>query len=265
MRLCWLTDIHLDFVGPSVEAALFEQIRAAEPDAVLLGGDIAIAPTVAPKLNAIATALARPVYFVLGNHDYYHGRFREVRDRVATVAAANPWLTWLETAAEPLALTPHLGLVGHAGWGDARYGDYETSQAPIADFGLIGDLVDLDLATRRERLMGLGDEAAAHLRTVLPRALERFERVLVLCHVPPFDRAAWYQGQMSNPHYLPFFSCRAAGEAILEAAEAHPEREILVLCGHTHGEGEAQIRERLVCLTAAAEYRRPQIARVLDL
>ncbi len=45
--------------------------------------------------------------------------------------------------------------------------------------------------------------------------------------------------------------------------EAHPDREMTVLCGHTHGEGEAQILPNLKVLTGGAEYGKPKVQRVL--
>ena len=58
-------------------------------------------------------------------------------------------------------------------------------------------------------------------------------------HVPPFREACWHQGRISDDLWRPPFSCKAVGEALVEAMEAHPGREMTVLCGHTHGAGEA--------------------------
>ena len=65
-------------------------------------------------------------------------------------------------------------------------------------------------------------------------------------------------------HDLPFFSCKAMGDVLLEMSEAHPNCQILVLCGHTHGGGEVQVTENLRVVTGAAEYGRPEIQEVLQ-
>src|SRR5262249_38986556 len=46
MRLVWVTDIHLNFLEPAVVEAFFAEIADSNADAVLVGGDISVAPTV---------------------------------------------------------------------------------------------------------------------------------------------------------------------------------------------------------------------------
>ena len=47
--------------------------------------------------------------------------------------------------------------------------------------------------------------------------------------------------------------------------KAHPNRELTVLCGHTHGEGEAQILKNLRVLTGGAKYGVPTIQQVFEM
>ena len=89
MRFAWLTDIHLNFCPGRVQE-LLDRVDATEPDAVLIGGDIAEAPDVTGYLQRFAT-LNRPVYFVLGNHDFYRGSIRQVRAAVDDLGSA--WRT----------------------------------------------------------------------------------------------------------------------------------------------------------------------------
>jgi hypothetical protein len=87
---------------------------------------------------------------------------------------------------------------------------------------------------------------------------------IVATHVPPFREAAWYQGRPLADDYLPFFSCKAAGDVLLNVAGSHPACRIVVLCGHTHGGGEVQVLENLRVVTGPAEYGRPEIQQVID-
>ena len=134
----------------------------------------------------------------------------------------------------------------------------------LNDYRLIEELSGLDERERLGQLHALGDEAAAHFRAVLPEALARFRRLIVLTHVPPFREACWHQGRISDDDWLPHFSCRAVGDVLAEAMAAHPECEMTVLCGHTHSPGEAQILPNLRVLTGGAVYGRPAIQRVLS-
>ena len=162
-----------------------------------------------------------------------------------------------------VALTEETGLVGHDGWADGRLGDYARSEVLLNDYLLIEELSGLNMDDRLERLHALGDEAAAHFRALLPEALGRFRRLIVLTHVPPFREACWHRGRGSDDEWLPHFSCRAVGEVLAAAMVAHPECEMTVLCGHTHSPGEVHILPNIRVLTGGAEYGRPQLQRVL--
>ncbi len=261
-RLAWLTDVHLNFVTPGHVDALCRAVRDAGADAVLLGGDIGEAPDLVGQLEGLDARLGLPVYFVLGNHDYYRGSISRIRAGVEYLCARAPGLHWLPGSGV-VDLTPQTTLVGHDGWADGRFGDYERSDVLLNDYLLIEELAGLDERGRLRRLNALGDEAAAHFRAVLPEALAQFRRLIVLTHVPPFREACWHRGRVSGDAWLPHFACRAVGEALIEAMAAHPACEMTVLCGHTHSPGEAEVMPGLRVLTGGAEYGRPEVQRVL--
>jgi hypothetical protein len=171
-------------------------------------------------------------------------------------------LFWLPRAGI-IELTPNTGLIGHDGWADGRLGDYWGSDVLLNDYLVIGEFIGRDAKERLNKLNALGDEAAAHFRPVLPEALARFRHVIVLTHVPPFREACWYQGRLSTDNWLPHFSCKAVGDVLKETMAAHPDQQMTVLCGHTHGAGEAQILPNLRVLTGGAQYGNPRVDRVL--
>lgn len=264
-RIAWLTDIHLDFLESHTENIDF-LLRVAEqqPDAVLIGGDIASATSIVGYLEQMADVLARPIYFVLGNHDYYYSSIGDVRVAVGRLCERRPGVLHYLSTSGPVELSPTLGLVGHDGWADGRTGDYARSTVMMNDYQLIAELAYLSKAERLERLHALGDEAATHFREVLPAALDRFPHVLVLTHVPPLREACWYNGETSDDEWAPHFTCIAAGQAILEVARNFPTRKLTVLCGHTHSPGMCQPLPNVEIRTAAAEYGRPDVAGLLE-
>jgi 3',5'-cyclic-AMP phosphodiesterase len=263
--LTWLTDIHLSFLRPPVLEAFLASLAEIKADAFLLGGDIGEAPDVARHLNALDNALQRPVYFVLGNHDFYKGSIVGVRAEVRKLATACPNLDYLCDAGV-VALTDESCLVGHDGWGDGRLGTYYRSDVMLNDWGLIGEFggFDENLDERLAKLHALGDVAAVHFRKVLPDTLRRFRNIVVLTHVPPFKEACWHEGAISNDNWLPHFTCKAVGDALAEAMADRPDREMTVLCGHTHGAGEAQVLPNLRVLTGGARYGQPEIQQMLE-
>jgi hypothetical protein len=263
-RVAWATDIHLNFSSAERRAVFCEAVRAGEAEALLLGGDIDEAPGLVGQLRGLQSYLRMPVFFVLGNHDYYRSTFDRVEEQVRELSRAPGGLHWLPGAGV-VELAPGVGLAGHGGWADGRNGDYWGSNVTLCDYEYIGDFLALDRRGRLALLNRRGDEAAAWVRRELPPALERFRRLIFLTHVPPFQEAAWYEGKMSHPHYLPHFSSRAMGEALVETVRPRPGCEVLVLCGHTHGAGTLEVLPNLTVVTGAAQYGCPAVAGVIDL
>jgi Icc protein len=263
MKLAWLTDIHLNFLEPHEVQAFLDQVRAAAADAILLTGDISHARDVAQRLEEMDSAIGRPIYFVLGNHDYYGGSIHDVREAVRHVCSQRPNLHYL-TGAEPIELTPDVGLIGHDGWADARLGDYERSYVMMNDYKLITELAGMTKIDRWPILKALGDQAEAELRPALLAAIARFRRVLVATHLPPLREACWHEGQISDDEWAPHFTCKAIGDLLMEIAPEHPERPVAVYCGHTHSPGICRPLPNLTIHTGGSEYGRPAIQGILD-
>lgn len=260
MKLTWLTDIHLDSVTPTTALKFIYNVAEHRSDGVLLTGDIGQADSLFGLLEQMSKVWSRSIYFVLGNHDYYRGSIASVRDTLSKLTMVNPLLHYL-TNLDYISLTPHTALIGHDGWGDAREGNYTTTQVLLNDFKLIAELKDLPQEVLNQNLNALGDQAKTHLRKVLATALLAHEKIIILTHVPPFPQAAWHQGKSSEPNWLPYFCCQASGTAILEAARKYPDKKITVLCGHTHGTGEYSPLPNVKVYTGGATYGAPAIQR----
>lgn len=263
--VCWITDVHLDVAEVDARRRFFERIEATTADAMLVTGDVADGPRTAACLLEMAERFARPIYFVLGNHDYYGGSIREVEERTARLAEDHPWLVYLPSAGV-VELSPGWGLVGEGGWPDARLGDYEGSKVFLPDFVTIEDLAAVrhDRPTMQRLLADLGDRAARRVAEILPQALARFPKVVLATHVPPFRQAAWHDGRPCDDDWLPYFSCQAMGDVLLAASEAHPQQKLAVLCGHTHGESRVAVRDNLLVLTGAAEAGKPTVQKIFN-
>lgn len=262
-RVAWMTDVHLNVLSASAAQVFLASVARERADALLVGGDVAESPELVPALRRIAETADCPVYFVLGNHDYYFSSIERVRSAAARLCAETPGLIYLSEVGS-IELTQSVGLVGHDGWADGRLGDYERSLVMMNDYRLIDDFQGHDKQSRWGVMQGLAAEAAAHVRRVLPEALERFPHVLFLTHVPPFLEACWHEGRISDEQWSPHFTSKTVGDALVDVARAHPDRQVTVLCGHTHGEGESRILPNLRVLTGGAEYGAPRMQRVFE-
>ena len=265
MRATWLTDIHLNFLRPLALAAFYDRVRAEQPQVLLVTGDIGESDSVVrfvDELGAIA-----PIYFVLGNHDYYRSSIAAVRgamERLDPRGAA----TWLP-AHEPLRLSPRTVLLGVDGWGDARCGDLD-SPIELSDWRAIDDFKKArGRMARNELLQRLGANEARALRARLAEVSPDAEQLLVLTHVPPFPEACVYADAPSSPAYLPWFTCVATGEVLAEHARANPQQRVVVLCGHSHGNGTFSPLPNLDVRTGgwpagAQDYGNPLVQATLD-
>ena len=264
MRLAWLTDLHLNFVSARKVTAFVAEVAALQPDAILLGGDVGEANSVASWLEMLTRAWTIPIFFVLGNHDFYHGSIEAVRTTAAALTQRHPALTYL-SGAEPVLLPGGTLLVGTDGWGDGGFGDAVRSHVRLNDFVLIEEVQAASPGNEQRALLArLGQDSAAQLHRSLTGGLEQAKRVICLTHVPPFREAAWHEGRISDENFLPWFSCRATGEVLRTTATAHPDKPMLVLCGHTHGVGEVQILPNLRVLTGGTEYGHPKVQCLID-
>ena len=232
-RIAWTTDIHLDFVSDDKLLSFLEQLHKSQADALLFSGDIGEASSVTGYLSQVAAAAQCPTYFVLGNHDFYEGSIRAVRQQVSDLCEDHGSLHYL-TRGDVFALSDQVGLVGHDGWADGRIGDYESSEVMMHDYKLIKELAPYSKLDRWPILKQLGDEAAAHIERVLKLALAQFSRIYLVTHVPPLREACWHNDEISDDEWAPHFTCQAVGETILRIMQKHPDRELTVLCGHTH-------------------------------
>ncbi len=273
--LVWLTDVHLNFVPPEQRETLYRAVANRAPRGVLLGGDIGEAPSFAGLLEEFAAAIESPIYFVLGNHDYYRGSIAGVREQARQLSQTTPRLHWLP-ATGVVPLGPETALIGHGGWADARAGDFASSTVFLNDYLLISDLQSPRCQTQistgqpwevsdllndrlRRQLEQLGEEAAEYLRSTAIEAFQTAREVIVLMHVPPFLEACWHEGRLSDDNWSPHFVCAAAGTALREVMADRPDCRMTVLCGHTHGTGRAELLPNLTVLTGGAAYGHPAI------
>ena len=108
--------------------------------------------------------------------------------------------------------------------------------------------------------------SARHLATVIAaaRLLPQIET-----SAPGRDLYAYRLEQLMeidgrDDDWAPHFACIAAGEALRQVMTAHPDRDLTVLSGHTHGGGEVDMLPNLHCVTGGARYGAPEVQRIIE-
>ena len=272
MKLLWITDPHFDYLVRGGSAAFARYLKRDQPfDAVVLTGDIAESYSLHENLYEFAYALGRPVYFVLGNHDYYGGSIARVR-QIAGRLGQLDGLTWLDRS-EPVLLDETTALVGVGGWADVECGDPMDPDFVMRDWIAIKDFRELTSADElkagvRQPLINktrnLAKPAVRIARKSLEAALKLRENVFFATHYPPFREACWHEGGISGSPWDSWFTCITMGEMLADVAKAHPEARITVLCGHTHSRGFYQHSANLAVFTGIAKYRAPSVSAIFE-
>jgi len=266
MQICWLTDIHLNFLSLEQRTGFYKKILEKRCEAVAITGDIADAPILIDVLKEMVAHLKIPIYFVLGNHDFYHGEIGKVKKEVSSLCNAEPLLIWLSEA-KIKRLTNDVLLVGQDGWADGRYGDYQNSNVVLNDSRLIYDLFTQKILGKNkllQKMQQLADADAAALKIDLAEAVKSSaKKIIILTHVPPFVDACWHEGNISDANWLPFFASKIIGDVMFKFAENNPNIEFVILCGHSHSEGVCQPLKNLIVKTGKAAYYNPEIQEII--
>lgn len=260
--LVWLTDLHLDALDREQQQQFFNLIRDQHHDAILIGGDISNGSSSLMHLRKLVSLSEKPVYFVLGNHDYYHESIAKMRSLAEEIGVEFPHVHYLTTAGI-IPWNSSVGIIGHDGWADGRAGDFLRSPVMLNDYFLIQELTGLTPDERLKKLNELGSEAAEYLREKLVRAFLRYERVILLTHAPPFREACLYEGRVCDDNWAPHFVCQILGDDLLEIAKKYPDHQLLVLSGHSHSRADIQVLPNLRVLVGHSELGLPAIQGIL--
>ena len=262
MQLLWLSDIHLNFMKNKTIAKFIASLTEWEPDAIVITGDISTGNFVRECLEAFIY-LQLPVYFVLGNHDFYGRDIDIVREVVSDVS---PNVIYLHRENKLIHLTDASVLVGVDGWADGAFGDWENSTVSeqLNDFFQIGAFIGESKNMRLFKMQELARDSHNQLLSNLVKLNSEsgIKHVYIATHVPPFRRSCIHEGHISEPDWLPLFSCKMVGDLIREYSQQHKDIQFHVMCGHTHSVGECQIEENLWVSTAYARYSTPAIQKI---
>lgn len=267
MNLSWLTDIHLNFLAEQGREVFYQEIINNNCDAVVISGDIADAPILSVVLKEMAASIKKPIYFVLGNHDYYDGKVEKIKTEVGQLCDQHPLLHWLPQE-KKLQLNSQTLLLGIDSWADGRYGDYQNSDIVLNDSYLIYELAMAAKKGRNQllkKMQELADFSAQKLEKNLADSITpKIKKIIILTHVSPFAGSTWHQGKISAPNWMPFYASKITGEVILAAAQKYSGVNFLILCGHSHSQGSYQPLPNLLVKSGKAEYYHPEIQEIIS-
>ena len=264
MILVWTTDLHLNSVPTPAWEQWIQKITSQGADGIVITGDISEGNDVVRQLRRLADATRVPIYFVLGNHDFYESSFHATRHDVIHACREHAQLHYL-TDLSPIQLTPTSHLLGDDGWADATVGNFEKSTIRLNDFDQIDDFKKSGETAWKEQLQQIGAASAERIQTKLSQLPPNAQQVLVLTHAPPFREACWYEGKTTDDNWAPFFVSGQVGTELMQFSQRRPECELTVLCGHTHHAGVARLAANLIVHTGAAVYGHPDVEGIISM
>jgi len=98
-----LSDLHLEFHTDKGEEFISNLRCKQDIDAMIIAGDISISTSLISSLDRISHELSDiPVFFVLGNHDYYGGDTKTVGRKVRELVSKRDNLFWLDNTSHAL-------------------------------------------------------------------------------------------------------------------------------------------------------------------
>lgn len=268
MKICWLTDLHLNILSLEERLAFYVKLCQLQFDSLLITGDIAEGPSLIPILHEISQQIKSPVYFVLGNHDYMGKEIAGVRQAIDTFCVQNPRFYWLR-GSRGQRLTDKVLLLGVDSWVDLRLGHYVAGEEArfyyhdIPDFQVPIEQSSQDFLSKVQALAKQDVNILAKQLNIAMSA--DINKVLILLHIPPFADACWRHGQRCDALTLPFFTCKVMGELLLETAIRQQQVDFVVLCGHTHNHCVYRALNNLKIIVGEAKTGTPQVQRYFNL
>ena len=260
----WVTDLHFELASEQNIQKFYTQLDEDKPAGLIVSGDIGENGLFVEHLEAMQETIDGPVYFVLGNHDYYGGWIANIHEKVAQLLLNNDNLHYL-TAGDIIPLNKQWALVGHDGWADGGYGNFLDSKIELRDFHCIEDLRYLTRKERLEKVQLLGKTAAEELKKTIEAAFCKFDCVLVNTHTPPFIENAFGNTSFEDASWTPHLTCYAIGQMLMELMQQNPSKKATVLCGHSHKRTYYAPLENLEILSGRVKESQPQIQKSISL
>lgn len=277
MKLLWTTDIHLDHLKlPGIQAFCRDILKPQNPNAIVITGDLTISELLFHHLLVLEKEMEPiPVFFVLGNHDYYYGSIKEIREILIEQYSYpedkkglfHKGAYWLGSSGI-IPLTDSIALIGHDGWYDGGYADWFKSKLWMMDYDVIQELNSKSCPLKEIRFNTLQQfawESANYIKENMVKAFnEGYETLYIATHIPPFRENSTYQGKISDDTWMPHFSSKIMGDMLLEVMKKYPDKSAIVICGHSHGKAFHKPLENLEVHTGQACYGDPSVAKIFS-
>lgn len=276
MKFLHGSDLHMDHAHRNRLDAFIRRLKttSAEDTVLLLTGDTTVANQTKhyDELSKTIKTLA-----VMGNHDFWYGNWDETRDKVQSVLSANG-SSLLDREPNPIQME-NVAIVGDSCWYDAMAGNSLSSRLVMNDWFFIENFSQDSYNTGSGYYTNFGSHSLNRnsiisrirvesnkrnmiLSNKIGMACEKSDKILILTHFPPWEKACLYKGMKTDPDYIPFYCNSSLGMEIEMIATKYPDKKFEVLAGHTHDKFDGKIASNVRCRVAAAKYGSPKVEEI---
>lgn len=253
-RYIWISDTHFDLL--SIKDYL-KFITDLPGDNLILTGDIATGRTLIDQLVILARNYSKPIYFVLGNHDLWRKFKKDIQDELKNLKEQFPNLYYL-TNEDVISLTTDIALIGEDGWYDSGY------QKPYVPFVFYWDwyhILDFralfSVAERYQLMTNWATLAAGKIKSKLIAAFEKHQLVYLATHMPIWPEKT---DNISSFFWKPYNSSKIISSVVEEVMKNYPNKNLIVLAGHTHDFRREKISSNIELRVAPATCGAPSIS-----
>ena len=262
-RYIWLTDTHFNFLEDAALVEFFLSLEEKRADGIFLTGDVSTGPHLVKHLTFLEKIVKKPIYFVLGNHDYYRVTFSEIENSMVELMQSNSRLHYLSLS-NPISLSSEVALVGHDGWYDAQWRDPLTPFIFIWDWYFIKDFRMLFGTEERMSFMrSLAKKASSFIVKNLKQAFETHSTVYMLTHFPPWPEESDRYFGLVEKFWMPYNSSKMMADSLTSLMASYPDKKLVILAGHTHIKKQMKISDNIEIRVGDAEFGKPQIQDII--
>lgn len=241
MKIALISDTHWDKCDTLTWQKKMAALMRLEVEALVHCGDIAEPPTLLAALDFWEAEANFPMYFALGNHDYY-GKHIQSQQRFLR--------RWCGDKRRVHYLSSLPGLSNQASilmaidsWYDAYGITGEQSERFFFDKAFIKDFETLNCGQIIDLLKSLWQQQLQELSAKVEQAIGLgISSINILSHIPPLQvkQRALFPRQKEA---MGLFTSQLLASQIFKWAEAHSAIDWHLICGHWHIETQYKLSQ----------------------
>lgn len=246
-KYLWYTDIHLNRINPITLLRFISSINRERPDGVFITGDISSGTFINFHLELMAKRIECPVYFTLGNHDYWTSSFKKKNEEIGELCSKYSNLVWTSKTGM-ISLNEEVALAGVEGWYDAVHGD-DRYLLTTLDWILVEEFRQLkDMHERISLFRSIAKESCEDAEKKLLSAFDSGHKsVYLLTHFPPWKEAVRAEGTPLEDFWLPYNVNAQLGATLETIMHDRNKKHLTVLTGHTHDPRYIRVSRNIDC------------------